>query len=85
MIMKIHYWQLTCNPKSLASIRSDDSKKSLEDESVFTLSAEQPVDFMINSRPAFKSYVKVILQLSQDKQITLNALIDIRAVSSIIR
>lgn len=61
MIMKIYYWQLTCNPKSLAFIGSDDSKKSLEDELVFTLSEEQPVDFIMNSRPVCKPYVKVIL------------------------
>lgn len=85
MIMKIHYWQLTWNPRSLTPIGSDDSKKSWEDEPVFALHKEQPVDFVMNSRPIFRPYVKVILQLSQHKQITLTALIDTRAVSSIIR
>lgn len=85
MIMKIHYWQLTCNLRSLTPIGSDDSKKSWEDEPIFALHEEQHVDFMMNSRPTFRPYVKVNLQLSQDKKITFTALIDTRSVSSIIR
>ena len=38
----------------------------------------------MQSTPAFKPFVKVILQLSDNKQLALIALIDIGVVSSII-
>lgn len=70
--------------ESDASIELDDSEESSEEELVFTLSEERFVDLMIQFGPAFKSYVKMMLEFSQDKQIVLITLIDMRVVLSII-
>lgn len=70
--------------ESDVSNESNDSGDSLEDKRVFMLFEEQPVDLMMTSGPAFKPYVKVILQLLDDKKIALIALINIGAVLSII-
>lgn len=66
--------------ESDASIELDDS----EEELVFTLSEERFVDLMIQFGLAFKPYVKMMLEFSQDKQIVLITLIDMRVVLSII-
>lgn len=70
--------------ESDASIELDDSEESSEEELVFTLSEERFVDLMIQFGPAFKPYVKMMLEFSQDKQIVLITLIDMRVVLSII-
>lgn len=52
--------------ESNVSIESDDSEESFEDEQVFMVSEEQPVDLIMTSGPAFRPYAKVILKLSYD-------------------
>lgn len=47
--------------ESDASIELDDLEESSEEEPVFTLSEERLVDLMMQSRPAFKPYVKMML------------------------
>ncbi|KAK9184967.1 hypothetical protein WN943_025320 [Citrus x changshan-huyou] len=66
------------------SSESDEPEESSDDEQVLNISEEQPVDLTMQTTPAFRPYVKAILQLSDNKHIALTALIDTRVVSSII-
>ena len=65
-------------------VQSQESDVSSEDERVFMLFEEQPIDLMMTSGPTFRPHVKVILQLLNAKKIALTALINIGAVLSII-
>lgn len=79
-----HYSQLTCNLKSLMQQLNQMSQKNLHMMKNSLRSLKNSIDFIVQSTPTFKPYVKVILQLSDNKYIALTALIDIGVVSSII-
>ena len=70
--------------ESDASSKSDELENSSDDEHVLNISKEQPIDLIMQSTPAFRPNVKVILQLLDNKQIALTVLIDTEAVSLII-